>query len=203
MKACKATLPKTNLSFMTEDSATLSARTVAGSLDLAVVLEEEPTPGLMRHRLFRQRLYLVTRKRAARNLRSVTLQGVAENPLILPGAPNATRTLLDNQFAAAGVSPNVVAEANLMWGLLSAVHSGVAATILPLGDFSAAPGHEGFVTTPINPPLYQTAYVVFSQTSSLTRAGEVVRRLFESFIEELLSRNPPAGMERIEDGDHP
>ncbi|WP_454719820.1 MULTISPECIES: LysR substrate-binding domain-containing protein [Cupriavidus] len=197
MKACKATLPKVSLNFMTEDSATLSARAVAGQLDLAVVLEAEPTPGLLRHGLFRQRLYLVTRQQAAPAPGTVTLRQVAQEPLILPGAPNATRTLIDAGFAAAGVAPNVVAEANLMWGLLSAVHSGVAVTILPLGDFSAAPGHEGFAATPLEPPLYQTAYIVCAQAGSLPRAADAVRRLFASFIDELLDAGPPAGMERI------
>jgi LysR family transcriptional regulator, nitrogen assimilation regulatory protein len=199
MKACKVALPKVALSFVTEDSMTLKTRLDAHSLDLAVLFEEEPTPGLVRTPLFRQRFYLVDRKRLAGNPKSVSLERVAQLPLVLPSLPNGTRVLLDRLFAAAGLQPQVAAEANQLHGILSAVQSGIGAAILPNGDFTATMGRRAVVTTPIEPPIHNTAYVVSSDRASLTRAGEAVRDFLRPFMHRLIEDDMPPGMERVAD----
>lgn len=199
MKACRVALPMVNLSFVTEDSLSLKTRIAARSVDLAILFEESPTPGLLREPLFRQRLYLIQRKpRTGRPAKSVTLAQVGAQPLVLASHPNALRSLLDARLAAEGIAPQVAAEANMLHGMLSAVQAGVGAAVIPMGDFTAATGGGGLVALPIEPPILQTAHLVSSADAALTPAGEAVRALLGPFVQRVLDEKAPPGMQKIE-----
>jgi LysR family nitrogen assimilation transcriptional regulator len=112
-EACKAALPKVTLKLAVIDSESIKARIEAHSLDLAIVFEDEFVPVFSRKLLFRQRLYLVRRDPLPDKALSISFDKLATLPLILPSHPNVVRGLLDRSFAAAGISPNVVAEADV------------------------------------------------------------------------------------------
>lgn len=199
MQACRSALPEVELTLIAEDSATLRERVVAQTLDLALVFDEEAGAALLRRPLFRQRLYLIDRKGSSRRrTKSLSLAQMGQLPLVLAAPPNQTRTLLDRAFEAAGVVPTVVAQSNLLPGMLSAVHAGVGATVLPLGDLSHLPGGAEATVTAIEPPIYQTAQIVSSSALSLSRAGEAVQALLMRFIERYHDEGAPPGMARIE-----
>ena len=197
IEVCRSALPRVNLNLVTEDSVNLRSRIDVHGLDLAVIFEQELTPGRPKMPLFRQRLFLVDRKKLPGHARSVPLQRVASLPLVLAGASNVLRHVLDGALAEAGLQPNVVVETNLLSSMLAAVHSGVGATVLPLGDFRALLGRGTLAATPIEPPLHLTAYVVQEPGSVSTRAADAVRALLSSAITQLLRDNPPAGMEPV------
>jgi LysR family nitrogen assimilation transcriptional regulator len=153
IEACRSALPRVNLSLVTEDSLSLKSRIDAHGLDLAVVFEQEATPGQVPMPLFRQRLFLVDRKKLPSHARAVPLERVAALPLVLASRPNALRSVLDRAFAAAGLQPQVIAETNQLSSMLAAVHSGAGATVVPRGDFSALLGRGTLAATPIEPPV--------------------------------------------------
>ncbi|MDM0115420.1 LysR substrate-binding domain-containing protein [Variovorax sp. J22R133] len=199
MAWCKTRLPKVALSFVTEDSATLKARLLAHSLDLAILFDEQDAPaGLAREPLFRQRLFLVDRQPLRGHRKSVQLRHLAGHPLMLPGQGNATRALIDSHFARSGITPNVAAEANVLPSMLSAVLSGLGATIVPLGEFTGTPWQDALVATPIDPPIYQTACAMWATDASLSSAGEAVRALLAPFAQGVQQRKAQAGMAPVE-----
>ena len=198
METCRSALPRVALSLVTEDSVTLKARLASHDLDLAVVFETQPTRGPVRMPLFRQRLYLVSRKRLPGHTHAVPLERVAALPLVLAAAPNVVRNLLDDALAAAGLQPNVAAETNLLSSMLAAVHAGVGATIVPMGDFSATLGRGTLAATPIEPPIHLTACVVHDDSRAPTRAAEAVRALLAETIARLLLDKAPPGMEPVD-----
>lgn len=197
IEACRIALPRVTLNLVTEDSASLSSSIRAHGLDLAVVFEQEAALGPSHMSLFRQQLYLVDRKKLPGHARSVPLRRVAALPLVLAGASNVLRRVLDAAFAQAGLQPKVVAETNLLSSMLAAVHAGVGATVVPLGDFKSLLGRGALVATPIDPPLHLTACVVQDSDSAPTRATEAVRALLASVITQLLRDAPPVGMEPV------
>jgi LysR family transcriptional regulator, nitrogen assimilation regulatory protein len=197
MESSRQLLPKVSLRFTTGDSMSLKARLSDQTLDLAVVFEDEQTGGFVRRPLFRQRLFLVRRKRTARTPPSITLHRLADLPLILPSHPNLVRTLLDRIFAEAGIVPTIVAETDVFSGVLSAVQTGMGEAILPKGDFSDVPGHTTVFALPIEPPIFLTASLLCSNEVALTRAGEAVRGLFSTFAERHLHEKPLTGAEWI------
>jgi len=197
IEACRHALPHVNLSLVTEDSVNLRSRIDAHGLDLAVIFEQEAAPGQQHMPLFRQRLFLVDRKKLPGHARGVSLQRVAALPLVLAGTSNVLRRVLDGAFAEAGLQPNVVVEANLLSNLLAAVHAGAGATVVPMGDVRPLLGRGTLAATPIEPPLHLTACVVHDPGSVPTRAAEAVRALLASVITQLLRDKPPVGMEPV------
>lgn len=194
MKACREVLPQVALSFVADDSVSLRARIDEHKLDLAVIYENDPVPGLMRTALFRQDYFLIERDEGKRRKRSVTLAEIASLPLLLPPRSNSARVMIDRAFENAGLVPNSVAETNVFSSAVPAVQAGLGATLLPLGDFSGLFGVEGLVATPIHPPLSQTASLVFSESVSLSRAGEAVHQFLADFIPRFAEEKRPPGM---------
>jgi LysR family nitrogen assimilation transcriptional regulator len=127
------------------------------------------------------------------------LEDAARLPLILPAIPNAMRSALDRALAAGNIVPNVVAEANVMSAILTAVNAGLGHAIIPKGDFSDVPGFDGMKVLPIEPPIRLTASVLASSSTPLTGAGEAVRDLLVTFARRRFRESPPPGAEWIGD----
>jgi LysR family transcriptional regulator, nitrogen assimilation regulatory protein len=197
IKACKDALPNVNLSFLTEDSVSLRNRLVQHTLDLAVLFEEEPLAGLTRTELFRQRLFLLHMDQARRQTSGLSLAQVARWPLILPAPPNGLRRLLDREFSTAGLSVQIVAEIHNFAGGIAAVHSGIGATILPMGDLSVIPGADGIIVTPIDGPMRVTASLVYPEDVPLSPAAAAVRSVMVPFVNSYVQEHQPLGMEVI------
>src|ERR1700748_1454560 len=124
IEACRAEHPKVTLRFIDGDSEFLREEVEKGRLDLALAYEDEFFPVVLRQPLFRQNHYLVSSRRAAPATGpTVTLADVAKIPLVLPGALNARRIVIDRTFAEAGLSLNLAAEAVTVARGLSAVAS--------------------------------------------------------------------------------
>lgn len=196
-EASRKALPKVGVRFVSQDSAALRSRIDERTLDLAVVFESEPLPGVDRTPLFRQRLYFVQRRKTPRSPSSVTLARAAESPLVLPSPPNLLRTLLDRAFAAAAVVPNMTAEMDVFSSIVSAVQTGLGATILPKGDFSDVAGNTKLFAIPIDPPVFLTASLIASSDGAPTRATQEIRTLFVDFARRHLESHPVSGAEWI------
>jgi LysR family nitrogen assimilation transcriptional regulator len=197
MEECRRALPKIVLRLITSDSAALLSRVDDHTVDLAIVFEDQPTGAYERIGLFRQQLVLVRRRGGTRAVRSITVRELAEVPLVLPGAPNVTRAVLDRAFADAGVAPIVVAEADVFAGLLAAVQSGVAGAVIPRRDFSDERNAGALEPVPIDPPLYLHANLIHAAGAPLTRAGAAVRDLLRESILRHLGDAALAAAERI------
>jgi LysR family nitrogen assimilation transcriptional regulator len=197
IERCKAVLPKVKLKFAVADSETIKSRIQLHTLDMATVFEDELVPIFMRKPLFRQRLYMICLKKSAPREAAISLTGIGKLPLILPGAPNVTRVAVDRALAAAGVEPNVVAEADVFSSVLSAVQSGLGSTIMPKGDFSDVSAKGLASPVLIEPPIYLTCSVISSGDFPLTHAGEAVREIFAQFVEDRVMEARPPGAEWI------
>lgn len=197
IEACKAELPKITLKFSAADSETIKARVEANGLDIGLVFEDELVPVFARRPLFRQRLYLVRRKPSSNKTSSVSFKQLAALNLILPSPPNVTRSVIDRAFALAGVTPNVVVEADMLSSMLSAVRTGIGDTILPKGDLSDVAGDDLAQPLLLEPPLYLTASIISSSDYPLTHGGEAVRTALARFVEGYLQKTPAPGSEWI------
>ena len=197
MEACRTALPKVTLRFITGHSLLIASRIEARTLDFGVVFEDEhnPIPGFLRQPLLRQRLFLVRRKSRQNRQAAVSLADLTELPLVMPAHPNVTRSVLDRAFAAVGLIPNVAAEADTLFSIVSAVQSGTGYAILPTADVSGMPGHTALTATLINPPIWLTASILMPTDSPLSGAADGVRDLFAGFVARWLTANPASGMQ--------
>ena len=197
IETCKDALPKVILKFAVADSESIKARVQAQSLDMALVFESELVPIFARKPLFRQRLYLVSRKPLAGRAASISFEKMAKLPLILASLPNVTRDVLDRAFIAAGVAPNVMAEGDMLSSLLSMVRTGLGSTILPKGDLSDIAGSDLATPLLIEPPLFLTASVISSGDFPLTHAGEAVQDVLTKYVEKHLRETKAPGAEWV------
>src|SRR3982074_1813461 len=104
-----------------------------------MVFEDELVQVFSRKPLFRQRLYLVRRDPLPGKAVSISFDKLATLALILPSLPNVARSLLDRTFAAAGISPNIVAEADVLSGIKLAANTVTEGQAIPKGDLSDHP----------------------------------------------------------------
>jgi LysR family nitrogen assimilation transcriptional regulator len=197
MEQCKASLPDVVLRMAVSDSPTIKRRVSEHELDLGLVLEDGFAPTFARTPLFRQRLFLI-RHRAASKGTPVQLADLASMPLVLPPAPNMTRTALDQAFAAARLSPNVVMEIDVVANIITAVRAGVGGSVLPKGDLSDMSGDDLGEPEAIEPPVFLTCSIISSGNFPLTNAAEAVRDLLTRFVETTLHQTQAPGVEWID-----
>lgn len=199
MEICKATLPKVTLRFITGDSETLREKVAAQTIDLAIVFENTPVTGFTREMLFRQRLYLASRKQGVVES-SITLAEISQLPLMLPTPTNVLRKAVDRELAAAGLRAEPIAESDLFEVVLSAVKTGLGHAILPKGDFSDMPGHQDIATVPIEPPIYLTACLITTRDKPLTRAAAAIESQLLGFIRSQVGESAFLGAEWVDSG---
>ena len=73
---------------------------------------------------------------------TVSVQQLADVPLVLPSHSNGLRALVDAAFSRHGLKPQIIAEIDFLSSLRAAAECGFAATILPR---SAAGADTGFL----------------------------------------------------------
>jgi LysR family transcriptional regulator, nitrogen assimilation regulatory protein len=191
VETCHAALGKVSLKLTVSDSAALMEKLAAQSLDLALVFEDDLSAACTREPLYQQRLYVFHPRTLALGS-SVSLEELVQHPLVLPGHPNLVRSTVDRACAAAGLTPNLVAEVDDYTSLLSTVGTGMGATILPRGD---RPQHGDDIAGPalIEPPLYMTVSLVSSQETPLSYAADEVRKVLRGYIERHVRETQPPG----------
>lgn len=194
---CKKALPEVTLKLSDADSDVLRSRIEAHELDMALIFEDHFTPNFSRHPIFRQRLYLIRSEPTEGCSGVISLEQVAKLPLVLPPLPKHRRTVIDHAFAAAGLTPNIVAEIDSGLSELSAARSGVASSIYHAGTFKNV--YPGAFAEPllIDPPIYLTCSLVSSSDFPLTYAGDAVKKVLIRFVEGQIAQNARPGAELI------
>lgn len=195
--ACRKALPKVTLKFSDADSDVLRARIEAQTLDMALVFEDHFAPNFSRHPIFRQPLYLLRREPLEGCRGVVSLEQVAKLPLVLPPLPKNRRIVIDRAFEAAGLTPNIVAEADAALSELSAVRSGVGSSIYHAGTIGNV--YPGALAEPllIEPPMFLTCSLVSSSEFPFTYAGEAVKKVLIRFVEDQITQKTRPGAELI------
>lgn len=119
--------------FVTEGvSAVLHEGVLTDRLDTAIVSDAEPLGTLRAQRLLREPLYLAGPASAGfRPDREVSIDALAERPLLLTGKPNALRLIVEDALAVAGHDLEAIVEANSARLLCELVARGQGFTVLP------------------------------------------------------------------------
>ena len=197
LEECRTSLPKVTIRMSDADSHGLESRIAAGSVDLAVLYEDEFATALTRKPLFRQNLYVISLEPLPGQTNVIPLRRIAEMPLVLPGRTNGRRVLIERVFADAKLKPNVALEADSLSSEMWAVRNKVGCTILPVGDMSHFGPNAFAKPLLIEPPIYFTCSLVHSADFPLTNAGEAVRAFLLDFIERRVNQADMPGTEWI------
>jgi len=109
-----------------------------------------------------------------------------------------TRTALDQAFAAARLSPNVVMEVDIVANIITVVRAGVGGSVLPKGDLSDMSGDDLGEPEAIEPPVFLTCSIISSGNFPLSNAAGAVRDLLTGFVETTLRQTQAPGVEWID-----
>ena len=197
LEESRAAFPKVIIRVSDGDSLTLESKIASTSVDIAILYEDAFTTALTRKPLFRQKLFLVSSKPVADQENVISLERVAELPLVLPGSTNGRRALIERVFAEAKLKPNVVLEADSLVSEMWAARNEVGCTILPVGDLSSFGPNAFAKPTLIEPAIYLTCSIVYSADFPLTNAGQAVCDFLVGFIERQVRQTDMPGAEWI------
>jgi LysR family nitrogen assimilation transcriptional regulator len=197
LEECRTRLPKVTLRVSDGDSLGLESRIVANSVDIAILYEDEFATALTRKPLFRQKLYVISVEPLLDQTNIISLQRLAEIPLVLPGRTNGRRVLIERIFADATLKPKIALEADSLASEMWAVRNKVGCTILPVGDMSHFGPNAFAKPLLIEPPIHLTCSLVHSADFPLTNAGEAVRDFLLDFIERRVAQADMPGTDWI------
>ncbi|WP_448651692.1 LysR substrate-binding domain-containing protein [Pseudomonas fluorescens] len=130
-RTIRSRYPGIKLELIDAPSADLGGLITVGRVALAVVVDGVPTRGVVAQRLFSETLYLVAWPEFELPQTPVSLQCLAQMPLVLPCAPNTIRSRVEAAMQEAGLPFAVEFEANSTDLLFSAVQARLGVTILP------------------------------------------------------------------------
>jgi DNA-binding transcriptional LysR family regulator len=90
---------------------------------------------------------------------SVGLRTLASTPLVTTPVGTSSRRVLDDAFAAAGLTPRVAVEANARDAILPLVLAGAGASLLPR-PLTVGAAAQGAVVSAVRPALHREVGVV-------------------------------------------
>jgi len=114
--------------------------------------------GLVRRQLFRQDVLAVFPPGSVAHT-SVGLRTLAATPLVTTPVGTSSRRVLDDAFAAAGLTPRVAVEANARDAILPLVLAGAGASLLPR-PLTVGAAALGAVVSAVRPALHRDVGVV-------------------------------------------
>ena len=157
-------LPRAMISLVEVLSLSLREGLIAGKIDVGVLFDPAPTPLLSYENLMREKLVLVAPK-ATQLKEQVGLAELANYPMILPGAPNPIRNLVDAVLLPRQISLTVVAEVGAVSTALTLVQNGVACSILPSSAIRRRTDISNLKIAQIGPPAMWNSLVLAIPTA--------------------------------------
>ncbi|GAB4213789.1 MAG: LysR family transcriptional regulator [Rhodoferax sp.] len=154
-RAFRAALPSASISITEGLSAALLDALLAGRLDLAVLYNAPQHRDIELYPLFCEDLLLVeaaSPANTASNGTPVTLREVAARPLVIPSRPNAIRTLVESEMAAAGLRIQVALEIDGVSAILDLVADGAGSAVLLSQAVASAVRPAAYCVRPIVQP---------------------------------------------------
>ena len=143
-------LPNATLSISEGLSLVMQEWLLAGRLDIALLYNPSPSPGLDLSPLTNELLYLVGPRGPHPSDQPMPLRTLANIPLVIPNRPNTIRMLLESQMALIGCKPNIRLEIDGVPAILDLVADGAGYAVLT----------EHAILTSAQPDLYHIRQIV-------------------------------------------
>ena len=190
-RAFRAQMPQAQLSISENLSTAMQDQLLHGGLDIAVLYDARPMPGLDVQRLLDQALMLVGRRPPGLQEDPppppLTLAEVARLPLVIPSRPNAIRMYVESELAGIGCTPRVALEIDGVSAMLDLVADGAGFAILSRNAVIRSINPSAYTLREIvSPPL---RIPVFTAVSALRRATltqqatlELIRKTGETLL---------------------
>ncbi len=156
MRSFRQEMPQAQLSISEALSASMQEGVVSGRLDIAVLYENANSQGLEISHLLDEALVLVQSRRpralgadSRAGEESISMQEVANLPLVIPSRPNAIRMHVESEMAALACKPTVALEIDGIAAILDLVLDQAGSAILPRNAVARSLRPQAFSTRPV------------------------------------------------------
>ncbi len=160
-----------------------------GAIDMAVIGVREAETALTERPLFSDPMYLVGPEGMLTEP-EVSIDAIAELPLLLTSAPNSVRILVDQAALRRGKRLNVVMEANDVPVLFGLVREGIGCTLLPCSALDMI-DRSGYSWSKVPDMLFDWVLVTQRETE-LTAAGRATYEMIGRIVDDIVAARSSA-----------
>lgn len=161
----------------------------AGRIDVAILHDPAPAPGLNFVPLREDPLFLIERRGPRRDARqTVSVAALADYPLIIPSRPHPLRLLIETRLASLGKQISVAIEVDAVGGIVDLVSQGMGHAIVTQNALLIASDASRLSARRLVAPKLSSALVL--TTSNERPVTELTRRsaeLIREFLPQRLS----------------
>jgi LysR family transcriptional regulator, nitrogen assimilation regulatory protein len=157
-------------------------------VDLSLLVDEDRINGLAIRPLVNERIFYAqaASRPAPTRRRSVALDALAAQPMMLTTRATTLRRLIDSACAQAAVQLHVQIEASSIQTLLAVVAEGQLSTLVPYSALSWHPATRHLRIWEVTPPIVRPASLAWSRSAPLTLAAEKMGDTVRDVIVELV-----------------
>jgi len=186
----KTLMPDATLSIVDGLSKTMQEALLTGQLDIALVYNALPTPGIELRPLLQDELLLVQGEQGNGQAPApVDLAELAHFPLIIPARPNALRMHVETALLNISAQPRIAMEVNSVATILDLVADGVGCAVLSRHAVLTAAQPERFVLRRIiNPGLFPLLSIATGADRPATSTQQATLDILERVAREALQR---------------
>jgi DNA-binding transcriptional LysR family regulator len=187
MDALAGQFPSISLHIVESMTGFLDEWIRSGRLDVAVLYDPRSSEHVFTMDILTEELCLLASPAAGfRTDEAVPFEKIWRLPLVLPGASNVLRTLMEQMAVRAGVEPGPILDCDSLPSILEMVKQGHF-TIMPRFAATAEIGRGEIIALPITDPTPSwTLSIAISNRALNPRASEAVAELLVNVIRDLV-----------------
>ncbi|WP_137175693.1 LysR substrate-binding domain-containing protein [Massilia sp. HP4] len=188
-RAFKAAMPDASLSILDGLSKTMQESLLTGQLDIALVYNALPTPGIELRPLLQDELLLVQGGGETGGDGAIALADLARHPLIIPARPNALRMHVETALLNISAQPRIAMEVNSVATILDLVADGVGSAVLSRHAVLTAAQPERFTLRRIvDPGLFPLLSIATGADRPATGTQRATLDILERVARDVLRR---------------
>lgn len=189
-RAFKAAMPDASLAILDGLSKTMQESLLTGQLDIALVYNALPTPGIELRPLLQDELLLVQGDAGdPAGGGAIALADLGRYPLIIPARPNALRMHVETALLNIGAQPRIAMEVNSVATILDLVADGVGSAVLSRHAVLTAAQPERFTLRRIvDPGLFPLLSIATGADRPATGTQQATLAILEQVARDVLRR---------------
>ncbi len=189
IRAFARQMPEATLTISEGLSSAMLESLVNGRLDIAVLYNARSSPDIELIALQEEALFLVQSRGHGAGTDPVTLQALAQFPLVIPSRPNAIRMLVDSAMATIGCNPLIALEIDGVSAILDLVADGAGNAVLSSNAVASSVQPSLFCLRAIRQPRLRAQ---ISLAVSAQRPATLTQKATQTLIAATLTAAMPA-----------
>lgn len=189
IRAFARQMPEATLTISEGLSSAMLESLVNGRLDIAVLYNARPSPDIEITALQQEELFLVQARDHGAGSGPITLQALAQLPLVIPSRPNAIRMQVESTMATIGCNPQIALEIDGVSAILDLVADGAGNAVLSSNAVASSVQPSLFRLRAIRQPRVRAQ---ISLAVSAQRPATLTQKATQTLIAATLAAAMPA-----------